>query len=303
MKTRIAASVLMIFCLACTNNKPLSDPERQQITGEVKELTTQIISLAEKADFDSIMMLSYDAPDNLIVTPDGKTVTFKEWAEILRNIFGSIESQKINTIAENYMVLDRTTVWYTNVSRTQVNFKDSSILRQDPWSMFILAKKIDNAWKLAAILEYGHEEIAKPAPLPKDLDQIELSKQMLGVWRAEYEDTVLTIDHQPFGKAQIASLKTTVKGKPYGEGRQLCCFDRKNNRLTIVTTGKSGMGGVASLKFNTPTTYTRIPYNNISNPAYAPFRIEGEFTDPNTYVEKIVINNETVKTYISKRIK
>ncbi|MGE5420736.1 MAG: hypothetical protein ACM3UT_11155 [Chloroflexota bacterium] len=305
MKTKIFLfiSVVMLFCLACNNNKPLTDSDKQQITGEVKKVVAQILTAAEKADLDSVFTIFYDSPDNVILTPEGKAVSFKDWSASMKQFFSTIQSQKINTIAENYMIVDKTTVWYSNVSKSQVNFKDSSIVMQDPWSMYVLFKRIDNEWRGVAITEFGHEEITKPAPLPKDMDQLVLAQQMLGKWRCEFGDTVVTYDQQPFGKAQLVSVRTTVKGKTLSEQKQLWSLDRAHNSMNFQIADKSGMGMVATLKFNTPKTYTTIPIGNISNPAYAPFRMEGEFTDPDTYVEKLVIRNEAVRTYITKRVK
>lgn len=302
MKTVTFIAALMLFCMSCTSNKPLSDSEKQQITGEVKQLAEKIITAAEKADFDAVLSLGYDAPDNLIVTPDGKTITFKEWTGIVKNMFSSIQSQKINTIGENYMVLDRSTVWYTNVSSTKVNFKDGSVVMQSPWNMYLLARKIGNEWKLAAITEYGHEEIVQAATAKKELDQLELSKQLIARWRCEYADTIIMCDQQPFGKAQAASLRSSLNGKPFSETRQLWYYDKLHDRLNYISAIRDGGGDVLSLKFNTPTTYTIIPYANISNPAYAPYHIEGEFA-ADSLVEKLIINNETVIKYTSKKMK
>lgn len=303
MKSKMIIALMMLFCISCTNNnKPISDAERQQITNDVKAVSDQIFKAAGEANSDALTKLYYDVPGSSILMPDGKKMTGAEFNDMVKDVFSTIDSQKITTIAEDFNIISRNIVWYTNISKTLINLKDSSIIEQNPWSSYFLFKKIDNQWRWVAGTESGHTRIVRPASLPKDLDQVGLSKQWLGKWRRDNGDTVTISDRQAFGNTMITLTNTTVKGKPYVEVKQLWGFDRVHNRLTYLNAFPKG-SGLGSLKFTSPTTFTIIPYDYIAEPQYAPFRIEGEFTDPETLVQKQIFNNETTRTYTSKRIK
>ncbi len=53
MKTRLIFLVLLIICFSCgTNNKPVSDAQKEKIKGEVKEVVNTFIKGAEEANFE-----------------------------------------------------------------------------------------------------------------------------------------------------------------------------------------------------------------------------------------------------------
>ena len=53
MKTRLIFLVLLIVSFSCgTNNKPVSDAQKEKIKGEVKEVVNALFKSAEEANFD-----------------------------------------------------------------------------------------------------------------------------------------------------------------------------------------------------------------------------------------------------------
>ena len=56
MKTRLIFLVLLIVCFSCgTNNKPVSDAQKEKIKGEVKEVVNTIFKGAEEANSDMVL--------------------------------------------------------------------------------------------------------------------------------------------------------------------------------------------------------------------------------------------------------
>ena len=55
MKTQPILLLLLVVCFSCgTNNKPLSDSQKEKVISEVKPVVTEIIKGAEEANLDLI---------------------------------------------------------------------------------------------------------------------------------------------------------------------------------------------------------------------------------------------------------
>jgi hypothetical protein len=53
MKTRLVFLAMLIFCFSCgTNNKPLSDAQKEKIKGEVKVEVNTFFKGCEEVNFD-----------------------------------------------------------------------------------------------------------------------------------------------------------------------------------------------------------------------------------------------------------
>ena len=66
-----------------------------------------------------------------------------------------------------------------------MNFKDGHSILQNPWIVQLLFKKIDNKWKVISVTESGVERIVKASDTPKELNQVELMKKLIGTWKNE----------------------------------------------------------------------------------------------------------------------
>jgi hypothetical protein len=68
----------------------------------------------------------------------------------------------------------------------------------------------------------------------KDLDQVKLSKQLLGTWEAEFAtDSVQHIESKPSGEGQYVLLEWKSNGKTYATGRCLLGFTQKKESVVI----------------------------------------------------------------------
>jgi hypothetical protein len=177
MKTRLIFLVLLIVCFSCgTNNKPVSDAQKEKIKGDVKEVVNTIFKGAEEANFEMAT-----EPD-FVYTYNGNSYGYKEFVDAMKPMFGSFLNQKCTIVGEKFAILDNSTVSYTANTKWLVNYKDGHSILQDPWVMQIIFKKIDSKWKVINCVESGVEK-SVPSESSKGLNQVELMKQCVGSWK------------------------------------------------------------------------------------------------------------------------
>ena len=78
MKTKLIFLVILIACFSCgTNNKPVSDAQKEKIKGEVKEVIQTTYKGFEEVNFDMAVGSFLDSPDFVWLT-NGSTYGYKE---------------------------------------------------------------------------------------------------------------------------------------------------------------------------------------------------------------------------------
>jgi hypothetical protein len=303
MKTRLVFLLMFIVCISCgTNNKPLSDAQKEKIKGEVKEVVNTYFKGAEEANADMIMGTYLDSPD-FVFTYNGNSFSYKSCTDLVKSAFGTLKNQKITVVDEKYAVLDNSTVMVTVDNKCLMNYKDGHSVLQDPWISQILLKKIDNKWKVISGAESGIEQ-SVPSESSKGLNQAELMKQWIGNWKAEFgKDTIAFFDQKTYGVGQEVFIKATLKGKMIGEGKQLWGYDKKLDKIVVASEIKGQDLGIAAFWFISKTKYVGVQYGDISNPENASIRWEGEFKSPDSYVETHIVNNKPIGTDTYTRIK
>jgi hypothetical protein len=303
MKTQPVLLLLLVVCFSCTtNNKPLSDSQKEKVISEVKPVVGVIMKAAQEANMDSIVASSYDSPDFTYIN-GGKVYSIKELEEF-KPVFATISNQKATVISEKYTVLDKSTVIYTQTASWEMNFKDGHSVIQEPWVMQYLFRKIDGKWKAVSTVESGYERVAKVSKEPRELNQAELVNQFQGNWKCEYSDTTVVINQKPFGKmGQEALFKVSAKGKPIAEGKQLVAYDNKLDRISIISVTKDADMWAGSLKFSSKNKYSFVFGGDTYHPESAIFKGEGEFISPDKFVEKFMKGDKVLQTYTYTRIK
>jgi hypothetical protein len=302
MKTRFILLVLLIVCISCgTNNKPVSDAQKEKIKGEVKEVVNTFIKGCEEVNFDKAIEPFLDSPD-FVDLVNGKTLSYKELMAMKPN-FNTLLNQKCTIVDEKYAFLDKSTVLYTADSKWSSNYKDGRSSISDPEVFMFIFKKIDSRWK---IVSYADSFVEKnvPSETSKELNQVELMKQFLGNWKAEFgKDTIAYFDQKAYGVGQEVFIKGTSKGKMISEGKQLWGYDKKLDKIVNAYELKGQDLGIVAFWFISKNKYVGVPYSDISNPQEASTKWEGEFKSPDTYVETHIVNNKPVRTDTYTRIK
>ena len=148
MKTRLVFFILFIVCFSCgTNNKPLSDAQKEKIKGEVQEVVNTFIKGCEEVNLDMCMKTMHDSPDFLYIN-NGYAFNYKECVAVFKPVFDTFLNQKITILDEKYSFPDNSTVLYSNHCKSLTNYKDGHAVLQDPTVMLFIFKKIDDAWKV-----------------------------------------------------------------------------------------------------------------------------------------------------------
>jgi hypothetical protein len=304
MKIRLVFMVLLIACLSCgTNNKPVSDAQKEKIKGEVKEVVNKIYKECEDANFDLLSAFWIDSPDFVYIY-DGKTYNYKEFSDTLKSFFNSMLNQKVTIVNEKYVVLDNSTVLYTADTKWLTNFKNGHSVLSDPWAMQTLFKKIDNGWKELSMIESGHEKIVKSKEPLKKLNQVELVKQNIGSWKCDIsKDTTCFWDVKPYGTGLECYYKYVTKGKIVIEGKQLFGYDMKVDKYIVSFLPKGMDMEIWAIWYVSKNKYIMLPYSDISNPEKASFKYEEEFKSPDLAVETMFVNGKSVETDTWTRVK
>ena len=305
MKTKLIILVLLIVSFSCgTNNKPVSDAQKEKIKGEVKEVVNTIFKGAEEANADMIIGIYLDSPD-FVFTYNGNSFSYKQCADMAKSVFGTLKNQKITVVDEKYAVLDKSTVLVTVNNKCLMNYKDGHSVLQDPWISQMLLKKIDNKWKVIGGAESGIEQSVKNTETSKELNQVDFMQQFLGTWKAEYgKDTILIYNARPFGKGSVRDWTLSTKGKIITSAKVLFGYDSKNDKLIAVTLYESSPEiDIWAWRATSKNTSEGVPQKDITNPDYAVSKMKTEFKSSNLYIMTNLVNNKVVGTHTWTRIK
>jgi len=138
------------------------------------------------------------------------------------------------------------------------------------------------------------------------LNQVELMKQFVNNWKGEIgKDTTAFWDIKFNGTGLECNFKYVTKGNTVMEGKQLWEYDKKIDKFilssftngTDTRTSTNGADTWASgFWFTSKNKSIIIPFDNISNPEKAPYKLEMEFKSPDMFIQKTIVNNNIVKT-------
>jgi len=304
MKTRFILLVLLIVCISCgTNNKPVSDAQKEKIKGEVKEVMSTIIKGVEEANLDIFIGNYLDSPD-FVFLYNGNTFNYQQFADLAKTILSTLINAKCTIVDEKYIVIDNSNVLYTGNSRWQMNYKDGHAILDDPWALQYMFKKVDNKWKVISANESGVEKSAKNTETSKELNQNELMKQWIGTWRCDVsKDTTLYYDVKSYGTGFDNYSKVVTKGKIVKEGKLFIGYDQKIDKFIISAMEKGGDIGIYVTWWISKAKWEEIPYSDISNPENASWKEEGEFKSPDMMIETNLVNNIPVRRKTWIRVK
>lgn len=304
MKTRLVLLVLLITCFACgTNNKPLSDAQKEKIKGEVKEVVNTIIKGCKEADFDIIMEQCLDSPDFVYIN-NGYALSYKEILEGMKPVFTALRNQEVTIIDEKYTFLDESTVIYTTNCKFIENYKDGHSNLLDPIVMQFTFEKIDNKWKMINGVESSVKQNIKNSGNLEGLTQVELSKYFIGTWQCEMgKDTFKICAYKQLGTGMECNIKIVTKGKIVQEGKLLYGYDTTTDKFiqSILMDGSDIF--VISFWFTSKTTGEGVLLKDIFNPDNANLKFKLEIKSPDMWATTVMDNNKTTVTSTYTRVK
>jgi len=305
MKPKLIFLALLIICISCgTNNKPVSDAQKEIIIGEVKEVAHALFKGVEEINAEMVIGLYLDSPD-FIFTYNGNSFTYKQCEEMAKSVFGTLKNHKITIVDEKYAVLDNSTVLVTVNNKCLMNYKDGHSVLQDPWISQMLFKKIDNKWKVISGSESGIEQSVKNIEASNEINHIEFMQQYLGTWKVEYgKDTILNYHARPFGKGSVREWTLSTKGKVITSAKILWGYDSKSDKMIQATLYESSPEiDIWAWRATSENTSEGVPLKDITNPDYAVSKMKTESKSPDMFIMTNLVNNKVVGTYTWTRVK
>jgi hypothetical protein len=299
MKTRLIFLVLLIVNFSCgTNNKPVSDAQKEKIKAEVKEVASTIIKGCEEANFEMATEPWLDSPDFVLIN-NGMALSYKEVVDAFKPLFGTLLNQKVTIVDEEYAVLDKSTVLYTTNCKSLMNFRDGHSTLAEPEAMLFIFKKINNGWRVIYVVD-SYVEKNVPSESSKGLNQAELLKKFVGNWEIPIsKDTTqfAVIKSLQGGNGLSVYSKWTSKGKMLFEGTGFWAYSAKSNNIDVSFMHSSGYVFHDVGEFTSPNTFEFIDVNNTTVT-----RSKLEIISPNEIKSITLVGNKAV-TQMWKRVK
>ena len=127
------------------------------------------------------------------------------------------------------------------------------------------------------------------------LDQLELMKQCLGVWKGELsKDTIMIMNWTSFGKAIEDNYKIVTKDKILYSRKAIYGYDEKSDKIVVAAiSDNSSSIDLMAIWFSSMDTANLVGYQYLSNPEKSNFKMQWILIPPDS-AKRIVINNNKV---------
>jgi hypothetical protein len=289
---------MLIACISCgTNNKPLSDAQKEKIKGEVKEVVNTFFKSCEEVNFDKSAEPFFDSPDFVFIS-NGVTYSYKELMA-MKPVFDKILNQKITIVDEKYAFTDNSTVLYTVSVKSLLNHKNGYSTLADPEVMQFIFKKIDSKWKVIYYVDsYVNKNVSSESS--KGLDQAKLLMNWVGNFETPAgKDTAEFVQFKSLQGQNVLSLyaKVVTKGKILFEETGFWGYDAENNKIDLSVIVSNGFVFHYLGEF---TSSDKLEFFDVNSATGNKFIME-RLSD-NEFKETATVNNKTT-TRIAKRMK
>jgi hypothetical protein len=304
MNTRLLFLVLLIVCFSCgTNNKPVSDAQKEKIKGEIKEIVNTGFKGCEEVNPDMATGLFLDSPDFIFINNEN-SYDYKQLINAVKQTFSTLINQKITVNEEKFVFLDKSKAIYATKGKVLSNFKDGHAILSEPLITQFTFEKINNKWVAINLVQTSVDKPVKNTELSKELNLVELNNQLIGSWKFDYsKDTTGFIDFVTYGNGIDGTIRYVSGGKPVMEIRINWGYDKNLDKMVGLQQIKGGDIALLSGHFISKNKYLLVNYKDISNPENASWKIEGEFISPNSLKETTIVNNRPVAANTYTRVK
>jgi hypothetical protein len=127
------------------------------------------------------------------------------------------------------------------------------------------------------------------------LDQFELMKQCLGVWKGELaKDTIMIMNWTSFGKAIEDNYKIVTKDKILYSRKAIYGYDEKYDKIVVAAISDNSPSiDLMAIWFSSMDTANLVGYQYLSNPEKSNFKMQWILIPPDS-AKRIVIYNKVV---------
>jgi len=147
--------------------------------------------------------------------------------------------------------------------------------------------------------------VAQAQTTQTKLDQMELMKQFLGIWKGELtKDTVMIMNFTSYGKALEDNLKIFTKGKILSSAKEIYGYNPKYDKIVVAAIGDdSPQIAIYAAWFSSKDTGNLVGYQYLANPEKSNFKVQWIIIPPDS-AKRIVYQNSkviSVSTYIREK--
>jgi ketosteroid isomerase-like protein len=136
----------------------MTTTEADNIVKDIKSLFYKMTEYCERAQLDSYLGYFHNSPTFLHFSSDGKMRNHEEFKKVCAEYYDALKEQKIMTIREEVIAIDRDLVILAWTGNITAQFKNGDTMKMNNYSITNLFKKIDDQWKII----HSHESALPP---------------------------------------------------------------------------------------------------------------------------------------------
>ena len=128
------------------------------------------------------------------------------------------------------------------------------------------------------------------------LDQLELMKQCLGIWKGELaKDTIMIMNWTSYGKAIEDNYKVVTKDKILYSRKAIYGYDEKYDKIVAAAiTNNSTSLDLMVIWFSSKDTANLVEYQFLSNPEKSNFKMQWILIPSDSAKRIVIFNNKVV---------
>lgn len=137
------------------------------------------------------------------------------------------------------------------------------------------------------------------------LNQMELMKQPLGIWKGELaKDTVMIMNFTSFGLAIEDNYKIATKDKILYSGKEIYGYNQKYDKIILAAISDNSPNiDLMAIWFSSKDTMNLVGYQYLTNPEKSPFKMQWILMPPDSAKRIVYQNNKviSVSTYFREK--
>ena len=128
------------------------------------------------------------------------------------------------------------------------------------------------------------------------LNQVELMKQCLGIWKGELaKDTIMIMNWTSYGNASEDDYKVVTKDKILYSRKAIYGYDQKYDKIVVAAiTDNSPNIDLMAIWFSSKDTANLVGYQYLSNPEKSNFKMQWIFIQSDSAKRIVIYNNKVV---------
>jgi hypothetical protein len=159
----------VITFVSCATKEPrqLTPQELEDAKKEIKDVSDQIISAADKLDMNAFFKDFSNTPEFIFVGTDGTSYDFQSYVEMSKEFVKPLLASSFILKKTDFRVLSNDLMLNIMSGSWDLTMPGGDHLKFDTYTITCLFKKIDNQWKVI----FMHESASPPVETPKIIEE------------------------------------------------------------------------------------------------------------------------------------